>query len=497
MSFRRTLALAPAALALSVALAACGSQLDPQTVAAANGTTGFGGPASAGQAGADDSLSGSSGGSGGAAGDAGGGGGAAGGSSGSASGGSSSTSGSGTSGSSGDGGGTDPANDPIFKNPKINCNGFKNTTGITGDKIVIANVSDLSGPVPGIFQSAADAVKAFAMYFNANSDICGRKLEVLSLDSRADAGADQQGYQKACEQAFAAVGSMSAFDSGGAATAQGCGLPDIRAAAVTPERTKCTTCFGTQSTNASYFENAVPDFILQHYKDASQKGAFLYLNAGAAAVNGQAQIRAMTKRGIHFVYTHGIDVDEFNYGPYVQQMKDKGVKYVQWLGSYQHGVRLAQEMQKDGFKPDLFMFDPVAYDSGFVQSGGSAVEGVTSFMNFVPFEEASSNPEMQLYLKYLQQVNPDAKPSFFGVFAWSAARLFVTEALALGGNLSRASLVDKVRGVDNWTANGLHAPQHVGPEKLADCWRFLKLTNGKWVPSYGTKYSCTGATSTS
>ena len=31
-------------------------------------------------------------------------------------------------------------------------------------------------------------------------------------------------------------------------------------------------------------------------------------------------------------------------------------------------------------------------------------------MNFVPFEEASSNAEMQLYLQYLQQVNPGAKP---------------------------------------------------------------------------------------
>ena len=494
MSLRRTLVLAPVTLVLSVALAACGSQLDPQTVAAANGTTGLGGPGTTGQVGADGSVTGGgSGGSTGAGGDLGGG---TGGTSGSTTGGSGSTSGSDTGTTGGSGGGSG-ADDPIFNNPKINCNGFKNQTGITDDKIVIANVSDLSGPVPGIFQSSADAVKAFAMYFNANSDICGRKLEVLSLDSRADAGADQQAYAKACEQAFAAVGSMSAFDSGGAATAQGCGLPDIRAAAVTPERTNCTTCFGTQSTNASYFENAVPDFILQHYKEASQKGAFLYLNAGAAAVNGQAQIRAMTKRGINFVYTHGIDVDEFNYGPYVQQMKDKGVKYVQWLGSYQHGVRLAQEMQKEGFKPDLFMFDPVAYDSGFVESGGSAVDGVTSFMNFVPFEEASSNPEMQLYLKYLQQVNPDAKPSFFGVFAWSAARLFVTEALSLGGNLSRGSLVDKVRGVDNWTANGLHAPQHVGPEKLADCWRFLQLNNGKWTPSYGTKYTCTGSTSTS
>ena len=96
------------------------------------------------------------------------------------------------------------------------------------------------------------------MYFNANSDICGRELEVLSLDSRADAGADQQAYAKACEQAFAAVGSMSAFDSGGAGTAEDCGLPDIRTTSVTLERGGCSTCFGAQSNDPAYFENAVP-----------------------------------------------------------------------------------------------------------------------------------------------------------------------------------------------------------------------------------------------
>ena len=73
----------------------------------------------------------------------------------------------------------------------------------------------------------------------------------------------------------------------------------------------------------------------------------------------------------------------------------------------------------------------------------------------------------------------------------------MTQALALGGNLDRASLVDKIRGVDNWTANGMHSPQHVGPKKTPECWRFLQLNGGKWSPTGGSKYTCTGVTSTS
>ena len=56
------------------------------------------------------------------------------------------------------------------------CDGFKNGPGITDSEIVIGNASDISGPVPGLFEAAQDATKAYVAYFNSTSDICGRKL---------------------------------------------------------------------------------------------------------------------------------------------------------------------------------------------------------------------------------------------------------------------------------------------------------------------------------
>ena len=96
------------------------------------------------------------------------------------------------------------------------CDGFKNGPGITDTEITIGNSSDISGPVPGLFESAQDATKAYVAYFNSTSDICGRKLKLVTYDSRTDAAADQQAYTRACDEVFAMVGSMSAFDSGGA-----------------------------------------------------------------------------------------------------------------------------------------------------------------------------------------------------------------------------------------------------------------------------------------
>ena len=116
----------------------------------------------------------------------------------------------------------------------------------------------------------------------------------------------------------------------------------------------------------------------------------------------------MTKQGLHFDVVQGIDVSEFNYAPYAQQLKDKGVKVVFWTGAVPVLGPLAQAMQQVGYKPDLYLRDPTDYVPDFVESGGDAVDGTVVFLNFVPFEEASSNQEMQLYLSWLQQVSPGA-----------------------------------------------------------------------------------------
>ncbi|MDP9820633.1 ABC transporter substrate-binding protein [Nocardioides massiliensis] len=492
------LATIAAAAALSATLAACGSQLSPNEVVSAGNSGGGGGTGALTEGtgdpgldtgtgaelpGVDDGAGSPDGGGGGggtaAAPGAGGGAGAGGGGGAGSSGGASQDSGENAA-----GGGAKAAS----------CDGFKNTTGITDKTITIANASDISGPVPGLFTSAQDGIRAYIAYFNSQSDICGRKLELLALDSRTDNGADQQAYARACQQAFAAVGSQSAFDSGGAGTARSCGIPDIRATSVTTERFSCPNCYSAQSVNINQFQNAVADFVKKTAPGAAKNAAYLWVKAGAGPLNAQNQAKAMTKRGMRFVYQQGIDVSEFNYAPFVQQMKSKDVKFVQFLGAYQQAVRLAQTMQQQGFKPDMYLLDPTAYNQAFIEQGGAAVEGVRAFINTAMYDEIDSNKEMALYRTWLNQVKPGAEPNFFGVWSWSAARLFVEKSLALGGNLSRQSLVASMKGVKNWTANDLHSPQQVGAKQVGDCWRFIEIKGGKWVPTGGRQYTCNGIT---
>jgi ABC-type branched-subunit amino acid transport system substrate-binding protein len=400
-------------------------------------------------------------------------------------------SGSGAGGSGGAGGSSKPGSATAGLQAG-SCNGFKNTTGITDSTITIGNSSDISGPVNGLFTAAQQAVKAYVKYFNDTSNICGRKLALVTQDSRTDAGADQVAYQSLCSSAFAAVGSMSAYDSGGAQTAQGCGLPDIRTATTTNERAACTTCFAAQGSDAAYYENAPFTYFYKRTPSLKQHTAIVYLNAGGAAQNAATMKKVAERLGATNVNMQALNVSDLSYDSYVQSMKSAGVQYVIFIGAYQNTVKLQQSFKQNSFSPKVFIQDPTIYDPGYVKMAGSYGNGTYVYLNFLPFSMASSNKEMSTYLTYLQQVAPGASPTFYGVFAWSAAKLFVQEATRLGGKLTRASLVDALRKVKNWTADGMTAPQDVGGKLNGSCWRFIQLQNGSWKTLGG--YQCDGVT---
>jgi ABC-type branched-subunit amino acid transport system substrate-binding protein len=363
--------------------------------------------------------------------------------------------------------------------------------GVTADTVTIANASDVSGPIPGIFESAQQAVKAYVAYFNATQKLCGRALKLISLDSRTDAGGDQQATLQACQQAFAMVGSMSAFDQGGGAAAAGCGIPDLRAASVTSQRQHVAVSYGVNSTKVNLVAAAIPEMLRQRYPAAVKSAAFLYLNAAAAQQNAQSWIRAYGSHGITYTYTQAIDIADFNYAPYVTQLKQKGIRLVQWLGSAQYALRLQQAMQQQGYHPDVFFTDPTGYDQVYAEQGGATVNGTVVFTDSSLVDD--SNPELNLYRQWLAQVAPGARPTYFGMYAWGAARLFTTLAAEVGPTLTRAALLAKVRGVHGYTANGLFAPQDVGGKRTSACAALIQLNGGRFArltPSRG--YTCHG-----
>lgn len=466
------------ALALAALTSACGSRIAPEQVLSAQGGV-AGGPAAAG---GDPLVPGADPGSLGAPG--------------SGTGGTTSTSGgtTGGAGSTGAGGtaggpaGAAGEGDATGGTRAGSCDGFSNQTGITDDEIVLANASDVSGPVPGLFESARLGTAAYLAFFNSQSDICGRKLTMLELDSKTDSAADQAAYLRACAESFAAVGSVSIFDSGGARTAEECGLPDLRANILTNERYDCETCFAAQALEPGVITDAAYQFYARQNKQATQSAAFLYLNLGGSPALARSFADAGESAGFNVKIYKGIESSEFNYAPFVQELKDEEITFVSFTGATQQAVRLADAMAQQGYEPEQFVVTQTQYGPEFAAQGGANVDGAMAPVPHPAFN--SSNPEIGLYTQWLQRVKPGASPTTFGLFAWSATRLFVERAIALGGKLTRETLLSEVRKITTWTSGGMHSEMNVGGKQSFTCSTVVQLQQGEWNQISGNGYDC-------
>jgi hypothetical protein len=95
-------------------------------------------------------------------------------------------------------------------------------------------------------------------------------------------------------------------------------------------------------------------------------------------------------------------------------------------------------------------------------------------------EEIDQNEELQLYTEWLGQVDPSARPTAMGMLAWSGAKLIVEGLKEIGPEVTREALIDYLDGVTDWTGNGLHGGQDVGPKKVSSCITIVEVRDGRF-----------------
>jgi hypothetical protein len=358
-------------------------------------------------------------------------------------------------------------------------NGGATDVGVTEDAVVVANVSDLSGPVPGIFEDAQLAAAAYAAYHNASEGpIYGRQISYLPLDSRLDSGQNRQQYLRACEEAFGVAGSMSAFEEGAADPVANCGIPDLRSVATSRPMQQVDNVYSAQVQVTGQVVGADYRFWAEEYPDAVKNAGYLYLENETTAFQ-TGQNRAATEQlGYEWNYVQSIQIAETNYNGFVLELQDRDIGYLTFMGDYSQAVRLARAMRQQNYWPEVFSLQTNIYTPEFLESGGDAIEGTQIGVTTALLEEIEGNEEMQLYRDWLQQVDPSAQPTSLGIQAWSAMKLFVEGLKEIGPEPTREAMLEFLSGVRGWDGGGLHPPQHIGPKELSSCINIVEVSGG-------------------
>ena len=366
-------------------------------------------------------------------------------------------------------------------------NGGATDKGVTATSINLANITSITGVAPGLTQSAQQATEAWAAYVNSQGGICGRQIKVTPFDDQNDSGQNYADAQQACSTDFAMVGNASGFDDGTASAVGSCGIPTMDAEVSTVAAGTTADVFGASPGLAHHTQLGPANWLKATYPAAVKKAAMIYLNVPATADNANREVQAYSSVGFNYVYNQPATPTQANYANNVQAMQNAGVLYVTEYSDQASAERLLQSMQQYNFTPQVVDWFSEEYSPQFVQQTQPESNGDLVLMSATDaYSEASGNPEMQLFLSWMNRVAPGFHQDIFAILAWSAGLAFEQAAKAVGPNLTRAAILNQFKTITNWTGGGITPPVNIGGKVPSDCFAYFKIGGGGFQRVYPT-----------
>jgi hypothetical protein len=373
--------------------------------------------------------------------------------------------------------------------------------GVTPADITIEVMADAIGT-----QDAFDAVNAFAARVNAHGGLACRQLKVRTWNSKIDPAESKDGQIDACHNALAMVGTGSGFntdittldtctDSTGHAT----GLPDI--AGFSSELSQCgptvftifplpRSCPLPQGVSSYAIQSGYMKWQLQH--DPGLHGLFLLeADVPALVVAEVPLLTAFQQTGVVWDAVPRVSFTEPQtaFIPSVQIARTKGSTFVFNAAIPSALVFMRREAEAQGATTvKVWACTDSCYSQSFLQQGGKDVEGTYVWLGFEPFEEAAYNADEEAFVTGVGA----AKADLTGAYAWQAADAFqqaVTAVVAKAGpnGLTRANLLQAVRGITRFDANGWIGPHALsGQPSDSPCFVVMQVQNGRFVRVYPT-----------
>ena len=355
--------------------------------------------------------------------------------------------------------------------------GGATATGVTADSIRVGTISDpgFAGR-PGLNQELFDTAEVFTQWCNDRGGINGRTIQVHKLDAALFDYKPK--ILEACAVDFYLVGGGAVFDNTGVEDRLNCLLPDVAAYVVTPEARGADLL--TQPVPNSGEVLPVGDYkwLAKTYPDSTDKVGVLTGNLPATITTAEQAEEAVTSLDWDVVYSDLYPpTGPTSWAPYVQALKDRGVKGLIWVGEPENLAKFQQAMVDGAYELDWIRTDANHYDAKLIDVGGAAIKNTFIRSVFHPFADASENPATEQYLEAFAEYLPDGKAeAYLGLQAWSAWLLWAKAAKECGADLTRKCVYDNLQTVTEWTGGGLHSVQNPGDNTPGACFTLIEAT---------------------
>ncbi len=362
-------------------------------------------------------------------------------------------------------------------------NGGATDIGVTATKITLGNVSDLSGPVPGLFQGATIGAQAYYAKVNSEGGIFGRKLEIKVGDGQLDCGQNKAKTQDLVGKVFAFVGSFSLYDDCGASVlADNPGVPDIHGA-LGPKSQALASNFSVAPLGKGWRTGPLAYYNKKYGAKWKKIGA-IYANVGTGPTLWENTKKAITASGGAVAFDQPYGATDTDFTSAIIRMRQEGVQMI-YINTTDGATTARFVKAARGQNVDWpIIFGATAYDSNFLKQAGADAEGVFNDQQFAQFfnaDDAAKIPAVAEFQKWTDIVAKGETKDIFAIYGWSSAQLFVEALKKAGPRAKRADVMAALKTITTFDANGLLAPANPPAKKPATCWVLNQVKNGKFV----------------
>jgi ABC-type branched-subunit amino acid transport system substrate-binding protein len=362
--------------------------------------------------------------------------------------------------------------------------------GITPDSITLGQVGTISGPIPGLSQTAVNGVRAYIAYRNAQGGVCGRELQLVNGDDRLDAGQNRAEHARLAERVFGFVGGWSVADDGGAAFLDGTNIPDV-GIAISEPRFLLPNNF---SSNPIDLEGGgtrtIFEYMVANYPVDS--AGVVWGAQATARARAQGFIRDLEAMGIPVPVQREVAITETNYVPVAQEIENQGVDLVITALEMTGIGRLAQSFQQVGYQPAVPYYGAQSYGQRFLELAGDAAEGTILGLTHPIIEDAGGGGILDEFVAWNERVNPGQEIDFFTFQGWVAADMFADAILAAGPAPTRDSVLEVLRTYTSFDADGFVAAFNPAGKVNSPCYVIVTVEGGAWrrVHPTGGGFAC-------
>ncbi len=331
--------------------------------------------------------------------------------------------------------------------------------GVNDSEIKVTSIVTISGNLLGTdIASYNDGIEAYFRFVNETGGIYGREL-VLATER------DDEMFQNRA-QALAMVeedDSLAAFVAtlifSGADTLDDAGVP-VFGWNIHNEFADRRNVFGHIGPSCIGCIHQMFPWIVQEV-GATRVGVFGYGNTENSLLCAEGYRDSIER---YSEETGGMSVEFFDttiafglaggVAPQVSEIKDAGVDFI-FTCLDLNGMRtIAQELAKQDYRDQVVMYHPNTYNHEFVAANADLFEGDLVFTQFVPFEAEIDSDLQRRFFEYTEGVELEEQT----MIGWLNAHMFYEGLLAAGPGFDRASLVDALRGFDDYSHDGLTNP---------------------------------------